>query len=97
MEMNIILQASNVQHLCFFPAAVHSTCFLCSKWEANKNFTVRVTEHWNRLPREVVESPSMRVFETHLDAYLCNLLQGTALAGRFDSDPQRSLPTPAVL
>jgi len=39
-----------------------------------KNFMVRVTEHWNRLPREAVESPYMEIFQTHLDLYLCNLL-----------------------
>ncbi|GAB0179574.1 hypothetical protein GRJ2_000422700 [Grus japonensis] len=37
-------------------------------------FTVRVTEHWNRLPREVVGSPSLEIFKTHLDVILCNLL-----------------------
>ncbi|GAB0204796.1 mitochondrial enolase superfamily member 1 [Grus japonensis] len=37
-------------------------------------FTVRVTEHWNRLPREAVESPSLEIFKTCLDAFLCNLL-----------------------
>ncbi|GAB0188297.1 hypothetical protein GRJ2_001295000 [Grus japonensis] len=37
-------------------------------------FTLRVTEHWNRLPREVVESPSLEIFKTHLDAILCNML-----------------------
>ena len=37
-------------------------------------FTVGVTEDWNRLPREVVHSPSMEILKTHLDAYLCDLL-----------------------
>ena len=31
----------------------------------------KVMEYWNRLPREVVESPSMEIFKTHLDTYLC--------------------------
>ncbi|KGL80101.1 hypothetical protein N309_13945, partial [Tinamus guttatus] len=33
-------------------------------------FTVRVTEPWNRLPREAVESPSLEIFKTHPDATL---------------------------
>jgi len=37
-------------------------------------FTLRVTEHWNRLPREVVESPSLEIFKPCLDKVLCNLL-----------------------
>ena len=37
-------------------------------------FTVRVTEHWNRLPREAVDSPSLEIFKTHLDANLRSLL-----------------------
>ncbi|GAB0203173.1 hypothetical protein GRJ2_002782900 [Grus japonensis] len=37
-------------------------------------FTLRMTEHWDRLPREVVESPSLEIFKTHLDVILCNLL-----------------------
>jgi len=37
-------------------------------------FIVRLAEHWNRLPREVVESPSLEIFNTHLDVFLCNLL-----------------------
>jgi len=37
-------------------------------------FTLRVTDHWNRLPRGAVESPSPEVLKTHLDTGLCSLL-----------------------
>jgi len=39
-----------------------------------RNFTLSVTEHWNRLPREVVDSPSLEIFKTHLGKVLCSLL-----------------------
>ncbi|PKU38722.1 hypothetical protein llap_10975 [Limosa lapponica baueri] len=42
-------------------------------------FTLRVAEYWKRLPREVVESPSLEIFKTHLDAFLSNLLWVTLL------------------
>jgi len=37
-------------------------------------FPLRVTEHWNRLPREGVDSPSLEIFKTRLDAVLGSLL-----------------------
>ncbi|KFV88701.1 hypothetical protein N308_12824, partial [Struthio camelus australis] len=37
-------------------------------------FPVRVTEHWHRLPRDGVESPSLEIFKARLDVILGNML-----------------------
>ncbi|KFV79318.1 hypothetical protein N308_13043, partial [Struthio camelus australis] len=37
-------------------------------------FPVRVTKHWNRLPREAVEPPSLQILKTHLDTILGSML-----------------------
>ncbi|KFP09414.1 hypothetical protein Z169_00576, partial [Egretta garzetta] len=39
-----------------------------------KFFTMRVVKHWNRLPREVVEAPSLEAFKARLDRALSNLI-----------------------
>ena len=36
-------------------------------------FVMRVTEHQNRLPKDVVKSPSLDIFKIHLDTFLCGL------------------------
>ncbi|KFO78964.1 hypothetical protein N303_12209, partial [Cuculus canorus] len=37
-------------------------------------FTMRVVRHWHRLPREVVDTPSLEVFKARLDGALGSLV-----------------------
>ncbi|KAK4816381.1 hypothetical protein QYF61_016285 [Mycteria americana] len=37
-------------------------------------FTESVTKHWNRLPRDIVESPSLEILKSHLDMVQGNML-----------------------
>lgn len=43
----------------------------------NNFFTLKVMEPWNRLPMEEVASPSLGMLKAHLNAFLCDLLEGT--------------------
>ncbi|KFR11467.1 hypothetical protein N306_13446, partial [Opisthocomus hoazin] len=39
-----------------------------------KFFTMRVVKHWNRLPREAVNTPSLEVLKARLDGALSSLV-----------------------
>ena len=40
----------------------------------SKLFTQRVVKHWNRLPKEVVDTPSLEAFKARLDVTLGSLV-----------------------
>ena len=39
-----------------------------------KSFAVEAERHWNRLPRDVVDAPSLETFKARLDKALGNLI-----------------------
>lgn len=49
-----------------------------------KNYTVRMREHWSRVPREAMEPPSLDILKTYLEGSLVQPVLGEpALAGNW--------------
>jgi len=55
---------------------------------------MRVVRHWHRLPREVVDAPSLEVFKARLDGALSNLVWWKGVGTRRYI---RSLPFQTIL
>jgi len=55
-------------------------------------------EHWHRLPRQLVESPSLKILKIFLSMILSNLFNVSLLAQWVEPNGfQKSLPTSANL
>ena len=62
-----------------------------------KFFTMRVVKPWPRLPREVVDAPSLETFQARLDGALSNLTQvkmSLLTAGGWAGWPLKVFPNP---
>jgi len=54
-----------------------------------KTFPVRAVRHWNRLPRGVVDAPSLETVKARLDQALSNLIKlcmSLFVAGKLELD-----------
>ena len=60
-------------------------------------FTVRVVRHWNRLPKEVVNAPSLAVFKARLGKALGDMAScevSLPMAGGLELDDIKVLSNP---
>ncbi|WP_237584459.1 hypothetical protein, partial [Salmonella sp. gx-f5] len=48
----------------------------------NKLFTLRVIRHWNKMPEEAVDAPSLEVFKARLDGQQPDLVESVSACGR---------------
>jgi len=72
------------------------------RWDVRKKFfTMIVVRPWNRLPREVVDGPSLAMFKVRLDGALSNLAlaEGVPVCSRVVGTrcSLRSFPTQTIL
>jgi len=52
-----------------------------------KYFTMRLVRHWDRLPREVVDAPTLELLKVRLDGALSHLIKlkvSLPMAGELD-------------
>lgn len=58
-------------------SALQTTAFelwkAASRWHHQQHLKAGGRKHWSRLPREVVDAPSMQTFKVRLDQDLSNL------------------------
>jgi len=74
-----------LQHLSYLPKRIFisSPETHCRRWRGQRRFRLdirrnffsqRVVTHWNRLPRDVVDAPSLEAFKARLDVALGSLV-----------------------